>query len=71
MLFQWLTEDGSYKLDNEKLQNLEYEIADVLIYLLRLSYKFGVDPISAAKEKIEIRKDIQLIKIGSSKKYEY
>ncbi len=70
-LFQWLTEDESYKLDNEKLKHVEHEVADVLVYLLRLSDKLGVDPVRAAKEKIEInKKRYPVDKVrGSSKKY--
>jgi NTP pyrophosphatase (non-canonical NTP hydrolase) len=53
-LFQWLTEEQSAALDPEKLANVRHELADVLIYLLRLADKLGVDLLDAAAEKIEL-----------------
>lgn len=42
-LFQWLTEAESYSLTPEQSQSAAHEIADVQIYLLRLSDKLGID----------------------------
>jgi NTP pyrophosphatase (non-canonical NTP hydrolase) len=70
-IFQWLTEEESYDLPNDKLENIKNEIGDVLIYLVRLSDKLGIDPLEAAKEKNEINKGkypAQKAK-GSAKKY--
>ena len=50
--FQWLTEKESQKLTPEKKAKVEEEIADVLIYLVRLCHKLEIDPIMAAKDKI-------------------
>jgi len=50
--FQWLTQDQSKTLNNETLEKVREEIGDVLIYLLNMSDKLGIDPIAAAKEKI-------------------
>ena len=69
--FQWLTEEESYNLPNDKLEHIKNEIGDVLIYLVRLSDKLGIDPLKAAKEKNEINKSkypTQKAK-GSAKKY--
>ena len=69
--FQWLTEKESYNLPNDRLENIKNEIGDVLIYLVRLSDKLGIDPLEAAKEKNEINKGkypAQKAK-GSAKKY--
>jgi dCTP diphosphatase len=52
--FQWLTEEQSAALDPEKLAQVRHELADVLIYLLRLADKLGVDLLEAADEKIEL-----------------
>ena len=51
--FQWLTESQSRRLPPETLRAVEEEIADVLIYLTRLSDQLGVDPLDAAYRKIE------------------
>jgi len=69
--FQWLTEKESYNLTGDRLENIKNEIGDVLIYLVRLSDKLGIDPLEAAKEKNEINKGkypAQKAK-GSAKKY--
>ncbi len=50
--FQWLTEEQSRNLPPERLQAAREEIADVLIYLIRISDQLGVDPVAAAEEKM-------------------
>jgi NTP pyrophosphatase (non-canonical NTP hydrolase) len=50
--FQWLTEEQSRRPSPEVLAAAGEEIADVLLYLIRLSDKLGIDPIAAAKAKI-------------------
>lgn len=70
-LFQWLTEEESCKLSPEKLQKLKEEIGDVMIYLTKLADKFGIDPLEAAREKIEINEKkypADVVK-GKAKKY--
>lgn len=52
--FQWLTEAQSASLPPEKTQAVAHEMADVLIYLIRLSERLGVDLLAAAQEKIAI-----------------
>jgi NTP pyrophosphatase (non-canonical NTP hydrolase) len=51
--FQWLTQDQTKELKSEELSKLKEEIGDVLIYLIRLSDKLGIDPLEAAREKIK------------------
>ncbi len=41
--FQWLTEEQSRSLDPERRERVRLEMADVLIYLLRLADKLDVD----------------------------
>ena len=50
-LFQWLTEEQSNNVDNDEIRQ---EIADIFIYLLRLSDKLDIDIEAAVREKIEI-----------------
>ena len=51
--FQWLTEAESRRLPPEKLAQVRDEMADVLVYLVRLADKLDVDLLQAAAAKIE------------------
>ncbi len=51
-IFQWMTGEESDKLSTEKLRRAREEIGDVVIYLLNLADKLGVDPMEAALEKL-------------------
>lgn len=69
--FQWLTETESESLGPEKRSEVELELADVLIYLVRLADRLGVDLIAAAARKIAINGEkypVDQAK-GSNKKY--
>ena len=50
--FQWLTEEQSRALGPERYERVRLETADVLIYLLRLADKLGIDLLRAADDKI-------------------
>ena len=69
--FQWITESESKLLPPEKLEKVRDEMADVLIYLVRLSDKLAVDLLKVAFEKIDknARKYPADRVRGSSKKY--
>ena len=51
--FQWLTEEQSRKLDPGTLAAVRTEIADVLLYLIRLADQLEIDPAAAAQGKLE------------------
>lgn len=51
-IFQWLTEAQSRSLPDEARAAAADEIADVLLYLVRLCDEMGVDPIAAAQRKL-------------------
>ena len=51
-VFQWLTEAQSRALTPEAKAAASEEIADVLLYLIRLGDKLGVDPLAAAQRKL-------------------
>ena len=57
--FQWLTAQESMKdsLKADKLSDVEMEIADVAIYLFRLSDVLGVDLASAMRKKMAINEN--------------
>ena len=68
-IFLWLTETESQNLTKLQLKNLKEEIGDVMIYLINISSKFGLDPIECAKQKIELNMEkypVSIVK-GSSK----
>lgn len=71
-LFQWMTERESRDPEDEQIKKLRAEIGDVMIYLTVLADKFGIDPIEAAKEKVELnRKKYPASKVkGKSLKYD-
>jgi len=52
--FQWLTPEESADLPSETREEVRLEIADVLLFLLRLCDKLDIDPIAAAREKLEL-----------------
>ena len=69
--FLWLTEEQSRKLPPEKLAQVRDEMADVLVYLVCLADKLGVDLLEAAKQKIEknaLKYPAEKVR-GSMKKY--
>ena len=69
--FQWMTEEESAKPTLGKLQKIQEEIGDVLIYLTRFADRLGIDTLDAAYKKLEINRvkyPIQKAK-GSAKKY--
>jgi NTP pyrophosphatase (non-canonical NTP hydrolase) len=54
--FQWLTQEQSKSLPPDKLEEIKEEIADVMIFLTNLADRLGIDPLEAAKDKIEKNK---------------
>jgi len=69
--FQWLDEEASKSLNPEQLVLVGEEMADVLLYLIRLADKLNIDLIEAAGRKIElnaVKYPAERVR-GSSKKY--
>ena len=52
--FQWLTEEQSRSLDVTAKQAVGHEIADVLLYLLQLADKLGLDVVDEAQKKLTL-----------------
>lgn len=50
--FQWLTDDESLALSTKTFDAVRKEMADVLLYLVRLADKLDVDLMGAARDKI-------------------
>ncbi|MFN4065386.1 nucleotide pyrophosphohydrolase [Azoarcus communis] len=52
--FQWLSAEQSVTLDEATREAVALEMADVLLYLIRLSDVLGVDLADAARRKMQI-----------------
>jgi dCTP diphosphatase len=52
--FQWLTFEQSQNLSADTRDEVALEAADVLLYLVRLCDKLGIDLAAAANRKLEI-----------------
>ena len=52
--FQWLSEEASTQLDAGKRDEVALELADILIYLIRLSERLDIDLVDAAYRKLAI-----------------
>lgn len=69
--FQWLTESQSRRLGGRAHREVEMELADIQIYLIRLSQMLGVDLIAAGNKKLlrnAVKYPVAAAK-GSAKKY--
>lgn len=69
--FQWLTESQSGNLEAQKKAVVAEELADILLYLVRLSDKLDVDLLKAALHKLgknEVKYPAEQVR-GSAKKY--
>ncbi|WP_305842466.1 nucleotide pyrophosphohydrolase [Photobacterium leiognathi] len=70
-IFQWLTPEQSEQLSVEKKQQLEEEIADVMMYLVRLADKCDIDISDACQRKLAKNNEKYPVDkcYGSAKKY--
>ena len=69
--FQWLTEEQSPNLPEEKLKEVAYEMADIQVYLIRMADKLKIDLLGTVEEKLELNaKKYPADQVrGSAKKY--
>lgn len=70
--FQWLQTGAAGELGVQKLVQVRHEMADVLVYLVRLADKLDVDLMAAADEKMALNRDkYPADKVrGDSRKYD-
>jgi len=69
--FQWMDESASTQLPADKRVQIGEEMADVLLYLIRLADKLDVDLVDAARRKLHLnalKYPAEKVR-GSSKKY--
>ncbi|EIF8963175.1 nucleotide pyrophosphohydrolase [Vibrio parahaemolyticus] len=70
-VFQWLTEEESKNLSPKQKGLAEEELADIFLYLLRLSDKLDIDLIDVANKKLEVNGSKYPVEscYGTAKKY--
>ncbi|WP_434362661.1 nucleotide pyrophosphohydrolase [Parasalinivibrio latis] len=70
-LFQWLTPEQSQSFPAEKKESLEHELADVMMYLLRIADICDVDLMEACNNKLQLNKEKYPVKkcFGQARKY--
>ncbi|MEY3219107.1 MAG: hypothetical protein RIT27_464 [Pseudomonadota bacterium] len=72
--FQWLTFEQSMQLSPEKRQAVSYELADILIYLLRMADRLEIDILQATQDKMAIneqRYPVEKVRGDARKANEY
>jgi NTP pyrophosphatase (non-canonical NTP hydrolase) len=69
--YQWVSETDSALMTPEHRERVRHEMADVLLYLIRLADKLNVDLAAAAVEKIQLNAGKYPVDKarGSAKKY--
>ena len=69
--FQWLTEEQSRNLSDEQLNGVSQELADTLLYLVRIADKLDIDLFSAAQAKMKLNNQKYPVdkSRGNAKKY--
>lgn len=72
--FQWLQHGRADELGPEKLVQVRHEMADVLVYLVRLADKLDVDLMAAVEEKMVLNRakyPADLVRGDARKYHEY
>jgi NTP pyrophosphatase (non-canonical NTP hydrolase) len=70
-LFRWLTEDESAHLPEADLREVALEIADIQIYLLRLTDVLGVSLAQVIEDKISINEDRYPVELSRGNAIKY
>ncbi len=69
--YQWLSEEQSENLDQQQLQTVGFEVADVFLFTVRLADRMGIDLADLVEKKIKINEEkypVDKVR-GSAKKY--
>lgn len=72
--FQWLQNGRPEELGEAKLEQVRHEMADVLVYLVRLADKLDVDLMAAVQEKMVLNRakyPADQVRGDARKYYEY
>ena len=72
--FQWLSQDDTRNLDEDKREKIAMELADIFIFLIRIADKLDVNLAEAAWRKMEInetRYPVSVVKGKAKRASEY
>jgi NTP pyrophosphatase (non-canonical NTP hydrolase) len=72
--FQWLQNGRAEELGPDKLVEVRHEMADVLVYLVRIADKLDVDLMQAVQDKMVLNRakyPADLVRGDARKYYEY
>lgn len=69
--FKWMPDGQSRILGDDKKQVVAHEMADVLLYLVQLSDKLGIDLLAAAKDKMRVNAEKYPVKPARSTSGKY
>lgn len=70
--FQWLPTGAPEELDERRREGIRHELADVLLYLVQLADRTGVDLRAAALEKLALNAEKYPVALarGDARKYD-
>ncbi len=70
-IFQWLTEQESLNLNDKQISKVQEELADIFLYLLRMSDILDIDLFEAADKKLAVNEQKYPISksFGNATKY--
>lgn len=69
--FLWLTAEESFQLSEVDKRAVSYEMADVMLYLLRMASVLNIDLAQACDEKIKINAEKYPIHLSKGKSSKY
>ena len=70
-IFQWLNSEESKNLTDKDHQSAKEELADIMIYLIRLSDKLGIDLEEAVQEKLKLNAEKYPVELSKDNAIKY
>jgi len=70
-IFQWLNDDESNNLSEKDLQSTKEELADIMIYLIRIADRLNIDLEDAIEEKLKINAEKYPIELSKNNAIKY
>tara|TARA_E500000081_G_C6062308_1_gene318942 strand:+ start:527 stop:883 length:357 start_codon:yes stop_codon:yes gene_type:complete len=69
--FQWITETESQNIDDSKKVEVSFEMADILLYLVRMADMLEIDLIEASHQKMAVNHKKYPIALSKGKHQKY
>ena len=70
-IFQWLNSEESKNLSDKDHQSAKEELADIMIYLIRLSDKLNIDLEEAVQEKLKLNAEKYPVELAKDNAVKY